>query len=121
MILVQAERSPFAGDLCRCSRCGGVLSRYDHGFNALGQTLELCPNCPPRLMLMRTRVPIVKQTPKVHHSHPEMPRCGCGVRLKRKNALRCDSCRVEHRKAQHRAYTASYALMHKDRKHRAVQ
>jgi hypothetical protein len=98
-----------------------VLSRHNYGFNEFGQTLELCPNCPPRLMLMRKSVPVITRSPKVHFSGLDQPRCACGMRLKRKNAIMCFDCRAEHRKAQHRAYTAKYALTHKSRKHRASQ
>lgn len=57
MIQVQPERSPFAQDQCRCSRCGGLLTRYDFRTDGIGRMVENCERCGPRLLAVRHGVP----------------------------------------------------------------
>lgn len=63
MIRVSQERSPFAQDLCRCSRCNGLLSRYDIAFDWLGRTVERCPRCGPTLLHLHVGALRLKRKP----------------------------------------------------------
>lgn len=98
MIQAQTERSPFAQDLCRCGRCGGLLSRYDIVFDDLGRTVERCPKCGPALLVLRRGAPVVRAH-HVLHAKPAGKCVDCRRPLIWKGAgsypVRCARCQKE--------------------------
>lgn len=57
--------STFGLELCVCSRCNGLLTRYDFGTDDLGRTLERCPKCGPQLLAVRRGAPVANRTKNI--------------------------------------------------------
>lgn len=94
MIQVQPERSPFAQDRCRCSRCGGLLTRYDFGFDDFGRTVEKCRVCGPALLTLRVGAPLGRTS---RSFTPQMLQCSdCPRKVKWRGTgtrpARCQAC-----------------------------
>lgn len=71
------EASPFSHDLGRCSRCGGLLDRYNFATDSLGRTLENCEHCGPMLLVLHVGAPRfrekAKALPQVIGKCPDCP------------------------------------------------
>lgn len=97
--------STFALELCVCTRCKGLLTRYDFNFDELGRTLEICPKCGPALLATRRGALVVRS-----RTLPPKP-CGkcvdCRTPLTYTAGgipLRCKRCQKARRLVESREY-----------------
>lgn len=58
------EISQFAQDLTTCSRCGGLLTRYEFKTDPLGRTVEDCGRCGPMLLILKRGAPRLREKPQ---------------------------------------------------------
>lgn len=57
MISFTIEGSAYSKDICKCSRCGGLLSRASFVTDSIGRVLEKCPHCLAGAPEMKPYVP----------------------------------------------------------------
>lgn len=97
--------STFGLELCVCTRCGALLTRYDFGFDWLGRTIENCAQCGPAPLATRRGALVVRSrtlAPKpcgkcVDCKKPLMYTAG-GI------PLRCKPCQKTRRRFESREY-----------------
>jgi hypothetical protein len=61
VIRSSSESSMYAADTTICHVCLHAIGRYDYSCDALGRTIEVCPKCGPRLLILRIGAPKVKK------------------------------------------------------------
>lgn len=97
--------STFGLELCVCSRCGVLLTRYDFATDWLGRTVENCEHCGPALLAVRREV--------LKEGSRSLPRKPCGKCVDCKTPLsytaggiplRCKACQKAHRRVECREY-----------------
>lgn len=111
MIRATTEVSAFAMELCTCTRCGALLTRYDFGTDDLGRTLEKCPRCGPALLQARRGAPLAHARPlAVLKPCGKCEGCGKGLRFRTGGKpVRCRDCQTKHRRV---TQLARYYTLH---------
>lgn len=61
MLHATLEVSAYRCDEARCSRCGGLLTRTAFVTDFLGRTVERCPTCGPRLLVLHVGAPVASR------------------------------------------------------------
>jgi hypothetical protein len=100
------QTSEYSHEIALCS-CGRVLTRHDFLTDWLGRTVERCPSCGPKLLLLRRDVALPNGNKAVrnHFAIKErivLPICHCGKAIKwcgrGAKPIRCYLCRQDARR-----------------------
>jgi phage FluMu protein Com len=104
------ESSPYATDSTLCPICGHAIGRYDYSCDALGRTIEVCPVCGPRLLILK----VGAHRPRKGFDGSSIPKrmadpcveCGetfqcSGVGYMPERCPRCSTARKEAQRVRH--------------------
>lgn len=97
--------STFGLELCVCTRCGALLTRYDFNFDELGRTIENCGHCGPALLAVRRGALVVGSRTLAPKSCGKCVDCKTPLTYTAGGIpLRCKRCQKARRRVESREY-----------------